>query len=156
MMVVTSVSGNIFHDKEYSELKGCERLQVTRQELEKTRMRKKTDCGTDVGLSLEPGKTLRHGDVISHNGKTILVEQLAEKLISVRLKDSESSALIGHIIGNMHRPISIKDSTVTFPIQADSELETFERLFSNIPGAKLSIRQEVFTPHAGADVHGHS
>ena len=158
MLTITSISGNVFTDREYGSLEGYERLLVSRPELEKSRMRKKTDRGTDVGLALESGKRLLNGDVLSCDGKTIVIEQIPEKVISVKLKNSrnEPLVLVGHVIGNRHRPISIKNDTVSFPVQADSELGVFERLFSEvINDVELSIEEVVFTPHRGADVHDH-
>ena len=163
MLTITSVSGNIFHDKGFESLKtgNFERLKVSRSELEKNRLRRNTDNGTDVGLALVSGEILHHGDVLSNNGKVIVVEQLPEKIISIRLKHKTTDlvdllVLIGHIIGNRHRPISIKNDVISFPIQADSELEVFEKLFSDIiKDIELSIEEAVFSPHTGADVHDH-
>ena len=45
--------------------------------------------------------------------------------------------LLGHIIGNRHRPISIQSEEILFPIQADSEKEVFTKLFQNIIRSKL-------------------
>jgi len=163
MLTVTSIAGNIFHDKGFESLKSedLEHLKVSRSEIEKSRLRRQTDRGTDVGLDLVSGKILHHGDVITNNEKFILVEQLPEKVISVRLKNKTSSPidlsmLIGHIIGNRHRPISIKNDIVSFPIQADSELEVFQKLFADIiDDIELSIEEMIFIPHTGADVHEH-
>jgi len=163
MLTVTSIAGNIFHDKGFESLKNedFERLKVSRSEIEKRRLRRQTDKGTDVGLDLVAGKILHHGDVITNNEKFILVEQLPEKVISVRLKNKTAALvdlflLIGHIIGNMHRPISIKNDIVSFPIQADSELEVFQKLFADIiDDIELSIEEMIFFPHTGADVRDH-
>ena len=163
MLTVTSISGNIFHDKAYESLKdgNFERLKVSRSDLEKSRIRRQTDKGTDVGLSLVSGNILHHGDVLSNDEKIIVVEQLPEKVISVRLKNNKTSqvdllVLIGHIIGNRHRPISIKNDVISFPIQADSELEVFQKLFAEvIDDIELSIEETIFNPHTGADVHDH-
>jgi len=163
VLTVTSVCGNMFHDKEYESPGGgaFERLRVSRLELEKSRIRRSTDGGTDVGIALVPGRRLRHGDVLSGGGKTIVVEQLPEKVISVRLKDGETPrveplVLIGHVIGNRHRPVSVKDGVISFPIQSESELEVFEKMFAGVLGCiELSVEETVFDPHAGADVHEH-
>ena len=63
MLEVSSPIGNIFLDKGFDELKSknFERLKISRMELEKRILRRKTDRGTDVGLNLEPGVKLRHG-----------------------------------------------------------------------------------------------
>ncbi len=165
MLKITSIAGNIFHDERFDSLRGSgdfERLKISRMELEKNRIRRETDLGTDVGLLLEAGITLHNGDVLgsSNSGKFIVVEQIPEKVISVRLKNKTKSAdllvLLGHIIGNRHRPISIEDDIIFFPIQAESELEVFQKLFVEIiEDVELSTEEKIFRPHTGADVHGH-
>ena len=160
MLTITVVSGNIFHDKRYESLvaENYECLRMRRTDLEKSRMRRKTDKGTDVGLALGAGKVLCHGDVLLGNKKTILVEQLPEKVVSIKLKNNriDHMILVGHIIGNRHKPFSMKGNVVSFPVQEYSELEVFERLFSDIINdVELSAGEAVFIPHAGADIHDH-
>ncbi len=161
MLKVNSPVGNIFHDKEFDDLKNenFEKLKISRIELEKRILRRKTDRGTDVGLNLEPGVKLRHGDVIKNGDMEIVVEQLPEKIITVKLKNKKMMdvmVLLGHIIGNRHRPISIKDDEVSFPIQADSEKDVFTKLFQNIINhIEITIEEKIFFPHSGADVHEH-
>ena len=42
------------------------------------------------------------------------------------------------------------------PIQEDSELEIFQRLFKEIIDCiELEIQEEIFLPHTSADVHEH-
>jgi len=163
VLTVSSISGNVFRDMKFESLKyrNCERLRLSRLDLEKTRLRCKTNKGTEIGINFTVGKILRHGDVLENNETIIVVEQLPEKVISVRLKNKTMTrtdllVVIGHIIGNRHRPISIKDSVISFPIQADSELEIFQRLFADmIENIELSIEEMIFKPHAGANVHEH-
>ncbi len=162
MLKITSIAGNIFHKSDFDSLKDrkIEHLKVSRTELEKNRIRRETDKGTDIGVILEPGKILNNGDILTDGQKVIVIEQLPEKVIAVRLKNSKRSAellvLIGHIIGNRHRPISIENETIYFPIQADSEFEVFQRLFEDvIHEIKLSIEEKIFRPHSGTNVHDH-
>ena len=161
MLKVNSPIGNIFVDEGFDELKNgnCEKLKITRMELERRILRRKTDRGTDVGLNLESGVKLRHGDIIKNGDMKIVVEQLPEKIITVRLKNKKMTdvmVLLGHIIGNRHRPISIKDDEVSFPIQADSEKDVFTKLFQNIINhIEITVEEKIFFPHSGADVHGH-
>jgi urease accessory protein len=134
------------------------RLLLSRIEMEKTRLRKKTDDGFDIGFVLEPGTKLQHGDVISESDETILIEQLPEKILTVKFKENRKDLflLVGHIIGNRHRPISIRNETISFPIHDDSELELFERLFHEvIHEIDLSIDEQCFIPHTSMDVHEH-
>lgn len=157
MLIVTSILGNAFEDESF-DTGGCERLEISRHEMGRSRLRGKTNMGTDVGISLKEGHCLHHGDVLAGGDKCILVEQLPERVISVAFGNTpaEIAVLIGHRVGNMHRPVAVSGSTMSFPIQADSELETFQKVFADMAD-QITISQDevVFTPHAGADVHGH-
>ncbi len=161
MLEISSTIGNIFLDEEFNDLKSenFEKLQISRIELEKRILRRKTDHGTDVGLRLDPGVKLHNGDVIKNGDTIIVVEQLPEKVISVKFKTEhniEVMVLLGHIIGNRHRPISIQKEEILFPIQADSEMEVFTKLFQNIINhVEMNIEERIFSPKSGADVHEH-
>jgi urease accessory protein len=164
VLVVTSAAGNIFSDRrladKYRSARAagrCERLTISRLEMERLRLRRRTDRGTDVGIVLEPGGRLRHGDVLDAKEKFILVEQLPEKVVSVSMKKGDVekmvglAALIGHAIGNRHRPIAVDHGTVSFPVQAESELEAFRMLLP--AGARLKLAEQVFLP--AGEVHHH-
>ncbi len=161
MIEVNSPIGNIFHDKEFDDLRNesFERLKISRIELEKRILRRKTDRGTDVGLNLDPGVKLHNGDIIKNGDTKIVVEQLPEKIITVKLKNEKMTdvmVLLGHIIGNRHRPISIQGDEISFPIQADSEKEIFAKLFQSIIShIDMTVEEQIFSPQLGADVHEH-
>lgn len=135
-----------------------ERLVMTRADLAKRILRRTTDCGTDVGLRLDPGAVLRHGDIVEGGGVRILIQQAPELVASVRPGggDPAGMILIGHVIGNRHRPVAVEGGTVFFPIQAESEAGVFSELFAGA-GVRAEVGTEVrvFVPHGGADVHGH-
>ena len=164
MLAVTSVAGNIFADRRLAEkcrrmeaAGKCERLVISRLEMERLRLRRRTDRGTDIGLVLEPGGRLRHGDVLAAKEKFILVEQLPEKVVSVSIKKNDVekmvglAAIIGHAIGNRHRPIAVDHGIVSFPIQAESEVDTFRRLLP--AGARLKVAEQVFLPAGEVPSH---
>jgi len=136
-------------------------LFLSRTEMEKSHQRKNTEDGMEVGLSLEAGITLHTGDVLSNGTGLILVNQLPEKVLHVKAKgDNESSSVyiqLGHIIGNRHRPISISnDGSVMFPIQDDSEVELFTKLFHEIiDHITLTIQEQIFVANQGMNVHEH-
>jgi len=165
MLIVNTVLGNIYKDDQLAkkiedskEQGKFRRLLLSRIEMEKSRLRKKTDDGFDIGFVLEPGTKLQHGDVISESDENILIEQLPEKTLTVKFKENRKDLflLVGHIIGNRHRPISIRNETISFPIHDDSEMELFERLFHEvIHEIDLSIDEQCFIPHTSMDVHEH-
>lgn len=157
MININSILGNIFKETS-SESTNFEKLIISRIDLEKRILRKKTDLGTDIGINLDSGIKLQHGDIIGNNETKIIVEQIPEKVISVKLKENNENIaiLLGHIIGNRHRPIAIKNKMILFPIQEDSELEIFQRLFKEIiDHVELKIEEKIFLPHTSADVHEH-
>ena len=157
MININSILGNIFKETKL-ESTNFEKLIISRIDLEKRILRKNTDLGTDIGINLDSGIKLQHGDIIGNNETKIIVEQIPEKVISVKLKENNENIaiLLGHIIGNRHRPIAMKDKVILFPIQDDSELEIFQRLFKEIIDCiELEIQEEIFLPHTSADVHEH-
>ena len=158
MIEVNSPLGNVFEDKKF-ESHNFEKLKISRIELEKKILRRKTDHGTDVGLRLDHGIRLHHGDIIKNDQVRIVVEQIPEKVISVKVtgdKNFQVMTMIGHMIGNMHRPLSIQDEEILFPIQDESEKETFEKLFSTIRDKiEMKIENRIFLPYLGGDVHEH-
>jgi len=163
VLTVTSVAGNIFADsrmaEKYRRAKAAgtgERLLVSRMEMERLRLRRRTDGETDIGLVLEPGSRLHHGDVLAAE-KFIVVEQLPEKVVSISISKNDFekivglAALVGHTIGNRHRPIAVDHGTISFPIQAESEVDTFRKLLP--AGVKLKLKEEIFLP--AGEIHTH-
>ncbi len=170
MIAISSVIGNIFQDKELADrfeklqkTMTCEVLKFSRSELDKRRFRKQTDKGTDIGCILESENKLQNGDVMYSNPeKFIVIEQIPEKVISIKIKKIEANSdeilvKLGHIIGNRHRPIQIdKNGQIIFPILADSELDTFKKLFSEIiDHLEMKVEEKIFKPRNGMDVHEH-
>lgn len=170
MIAISSVIGNIFQDKElavkFEKLQKtmvCEVLRFTRSELDKTRFRKQTDKGTDIGCILDSEHKMCNGDVLySDTEKFIIIEQIPEKVISIKIKKIKANSeeilvKLGHIIGNRHRPIQIdKNSQIFFPILSDSELDTFKKLFSEIiDHLEIKVEKRIFESKDGMDVHEH-
>lgn len=164
MLAVNSIAGNIFVDRRlaarYMRARAAgasERLLVSRMEMERFRLRRTTDKGTDTGLVLEPGSRLHHGDVLASD-RFIVIEQLPEKVVSISIRKDDSekmirlAALIGHTIGNRHRPIAIDHGKISFPIQAESEIDTFRNLLP--AGVRIKVTEKVFLPAGKVHSHG--
>ena len=167
-----SVLGNINNDMKLKEKYGemtarqvCEKIKISRLESERVRMRKLSDKGTDVALTLPPGTRLRHGDVIIiTENKMVVVGIEPEDVIMIEIRDNihqddivEVPVRVGHTIGNLHRPIRLEGNKIYFPIQADTELEMFKKLFEPI-NEHLDIKKTtmVFEPEDGTEIHEHS
>jgi urease accessory protein len=169
---VDSVIGNINREKKlkekYDEMTGrkvCETIKISRLESQRVRMRKLSDKGTDVALTLPPGTWLKNGDVIIiTENKMVVVGIEPEDVIMIEIRDNmheddrvEVPVRVGHTIGNLHRPIKLEGNKIYFPIQANTELEMFKKLFEPI-NEHLDIKKTtmVFEPEDGTEIHEHS
>ena len=127
MITVDSVLGNINNDKKlkekYDEMtarKVCETIKISRLESQRVRMRKISDKGTDVALTLPPGTRLKHGDVIIiTENKMVVVGIESEDVIMIEIRDNihqddivEVPVRVGHTIGNLHRPIRLEGNKI--------------------------------------------
>ncbi|MFL6492302.1 MAG: urease accessory protein UreE [Nitrososphaera sp.] len=171
MITINSIIGNLYHDsnlrKRYEEMSSqslCESIRINRMEAQRVRMRKRSSKGTDIALTTTPGTRLRHGDVLmAGNDNMITIELEPENLAVVEVKDNihEHDAVqvpvtIGHAIGNLHRPIKLEGRKIYFPIQTDSEIEMFKKIFGRLlDHLEITQAKMVFEPEEGTDVHEH-
>lgn len=171
MITINSIIGNLYHDsnlrKRYEEMSSqslCESIRINRMEAQRVRMRKRSSKGTDIALTTTPGTRLRHGDVLmAGNDKMITIELEPENLAVVEVKDNihEHDAVqvpvtIGHAIGNLHRPIKLEGRKIYFPIQTDSEIEMFKKIFGRLlDHLVITQAKMVFEPEEGTDIHEH-
>lgn len=148
--MIGNIRGNL--KARYEEMVGknaVEKIVITRLESERTRMRKSTDRGTDVALTLPQGTRLRHGDVIELSGRMIIIEIEPEKVAAVRIgNDARLAALIGHAIGNLHRPIKVEGDKVYFPIQSDDEVSMIKRQLASFGDVEVTSDTIVFESEA--------
>jgi urease accessory protein len=95
--------------------------------------------------------------------KMVIVELEPENVAMIEIKDNirdhdiiEVPVRVGHTIGNLHRPLKLERNKIYFPIQADSELEMFRKLFAPI-AEHLEINKTtmVFEPEEGTEIHEH-
>jgi urease accessory protein len=141
-----------------------EEIQLSRLEADRTRIRKLSNKSTDLALTMESGSHINEGDVLLlTEEKMVIVKRESENVAIISLNNDvsakqimETAIKLGHIIGNMHRPIKVTNNKVYFPIQSDSEIELFKKLFHNLT-QDIDIKNEnmIFEPDLGYDIHGH-
>jgi urease accessory protein len=118
------------------------------------RLRARTDTGYDVGLFLDRGPVLRHGDCLeAKSGEIIRIRAAEEPIVSAYIEMGIPMARLCYHLGNRHVSLAIgeeltaKEGTrgwVRFP--PDHVLEKLaERL-----GANLIHHQAPFDPEPGA------
>jgi urease accessory protein len=171
MIHIDKIIGNIHSDEQLREkyhdmLKSdqVEKIEMTRLECERARIRKVSDKGTDLALTITPGSRIHDGDIVLlTDEKMIIVKRASETVVTISLKGNisyeqlfETTIKLGHTIGNMHRPIKITNNTIYFPIQSESEIELFQKLLSNLKD-NIDIKSDniIFEPESGYDIHGH-
>jgi urease accessory protein len=165
--VIGNIKKNINLNEKYMEMsykKVCEVIKISRLESQRVRMRKTSNKGTDIALILPQGTQLRHGDVIMvTEEKMVIVEMEPENVAVIEIKDNirehdiiEIPVRVGHTIGNLHRPLKLEGNKIYFPIQADSELDIFRKLFAPIAEhLEISNTKMVFEPEEGTEIHEH-
>lgn len=171
MIHIYKIIGNIHSDSDlknkYQEMIKTglvEKIEINRLESDRARIRKISDKGTDLALTLIPGYHINNGDVVMlTEEKMVIANRTPENVAMISLKGIvseeqlfEAAIKIGHTIGNMHRPIKIEGGKIYFPIQSQSEVGLFQTLLSNLIN-NIVIKSEniIFEPEAGYDVHEH-
>ncbi|HJR85556.1 MAG TPA: hypothetical protein VJ772_09360 [Nitrososphaeraceae archaeon] len=171
MIHINKIVGNINSDSDFHQIyedmmkkDKVEEIQLSRLEAGRTRIRKLSNKGTDLALTMEPGSHINEGDVLLlTEEKMVIVKRESENVAIISLNNDvsakqimETAIKLGHIIGNMHRPIKVTNNKVYFPIQSDSEIELFKKLFHNLT-QDIDIKNEnmIFEPDLGYDIHGH-
>jgi urease accessory protein len=167
MITATSILGNIYRDASLKEKYykiPSESVRISRLESQRVSIRKYSDKGTDIAITLPPGSKLRHGDVVLvTDDRMIIVELEPENVAVVEVKDNlrkddliEVPVRIGHTIGNLHRPVKLDGNRIYFPIQTDTELDMFRKLFGHInEHLEIKAARMVFEPEEEMDVHEH-
>jgi len=164
LLKIERIIGNIFDDpslaKEFESNRNNENyktVHILRHDLEKTRLKQKTSDGVAIAINITDGKKMAHGDVLYADNVKILIWQVPEQTITVRLGNLEpkSLVLVGHIIGNLHRPVSLEAGSISFPIHDVAEVDLFRRLFCDIDKIELVAEDKIFQPHKSMNVHEH-
>ena len=171
MIHINKIIGNIKFDshlkdkyKDMMKNGRVEKIEITRLESDRTRMRKTSDKGTDLALVIDAGSHINDGDVVLlTEDKMVIAIRVSENVATISLRDNistdqlfKTAIKLGHTIGNMHRPIKITNGKISFPIQAQSEIELFQKLLSNLKD-NIDIKNEniIFEPEDGYNIHEH-
>jgi urease accessory protein len=171
MISINSVVGNIHNDydlaQKYNQMtvkQLSEIIRISRNEAQRSRMRKTSNKGSDVAIMLPQSVHIKHGDVLLlNNDKIIIVEIQHEKVAVIAVKNNiasehlfEMAVKVGHTIGNLHRPIKLEDNKIILPIQAESELDLLKKVLGSIKEhIDITSTTMVFEPEEGADIHEH-
>lgn len=119
----------------------------------KSRLRARLESGEEVGLFLDRGQGMRHGDRLeAADGRIVEVRAAAETLMEVRCDDALQLARAAYHLGNRHVPVELGDGFLRFT--ADHVLGGMVRGL----GLGVEIVSAPFEPEGGAygSGYGHS
>lgn len=157
MLKLTRVLGNVHAEATLQ--KRCDRLaalgklevlQLDSRETQKSRLRKTTDKGTEIGIVLERGILLEDGDILylEEPDKGIVVEVMPEDVMAITLDIAgtrgeliANAVRLGHILGNQHWPIKVEGETVYVPVSITPEvMETVMKTY-HVHGIHYEFKQ---------------
>lgn len=157
MILVRSVLGNLADRSDLAQLAaeweregGVERLRLTLWDAQKTHLRRRTDRGTELGLTLPRGTALRDGDVLwlDREQRRMVVAALEERRVLVidivpgaSAEETARTALrLGHVLGNQHWPVRIEGLTAYVPVVIDEKVMATVLKTHNLPGIRYEFR----------------
>ena len=133
------------------ETAATERLVLTFELRCKCRLRTRTESGEDVGLFLERGAVLHHGDKLAANdGRIVEVIAALEALMEARAADPLLLARAAYHLGNRHVAVQLGAGYLRFA--SDHVLRDM------VLGLGLPVTEIIapFEPESGAYGHGHT
>lgn len=130
---VDAVLGNVTDPDWRSRLENAkvDLLILDQWEAQKSRLRRTTQDGVEIALSLDRGVQLRDGDVLfrDEDGDALVVARIDLKDVMAidlgGLREAAPATLmqtcleLGHAIGNQHWPAVVKGTTVYVPLTVD-------------------------------------
>ena len=136
MLVIETITGNL-HDtvwKTRLEHATLDWLALDQWEAQKSRLRKMSQNGIDLAISLPRGVLLRDGDVLVWDearqaaivARVNLKEVMVVELGALQTQASEvlirTCVELGHALGNQHWPAVVKGNRVFIPLTVDKKV----------------------------------
>lgn len=119
-MVITKIAGHL-DDFKLSN-KTIDWLELEWEELNKRILRKQTENGRDVSISLESSGHLHYGDVVYEDENTLIaIRTKLEKVYVITPKTMKEMGKMAFEIGNRHTPCIIEDNEIL--VRYDHTLE---------------------------------
>lgn len=143
-MIIERIIGHL-HDTH----KTIDHVSVEWFERDKKRMRKITENGIEIGISVD--KPLNDGDILYEDNTSMIVVDMAPcELIRIEVSDIIEMGRLCFEIGNRHLSLSIKQDSVTVPFDAP----TFQYLKKL--GFKAERIVDKFSDYTECKGHEHS
>ena len=148
--VAQTYLGNIDRNPDLAELIAIEtylEVHLSYSDRTKGRIHAHTDRGIAVGIIKNRDRLLQSGDLFKTNSQKLLLIRLQkEKLLILDFSGIENNiapsqlVYLGHVLGNNHYPISIRDRQICVQIATDPKI--VEKTISNLNISGLQMRYE--------------
>ena len=136
MLIIETITGNIHEAVWETRLRNVtvDWIALDQWEAQKSRLRKQSNNGVDLAISLPRGVFLRDGDVLVWNevantavvARVNLKEVMVIELAAIRSHSPEVVARtcveLGHALGNQHWPAVVKGDRVFVPLTVDKRV----------------------------------
>ncbi|WP_172123254.1 MULTISPECIES: urease accessory protein UreE [unclassified Devosia] len=132
MILIEKTLGNI-KDRNWEGAE-VEQLVLEQWEAPKSRLRKRTESGLELAISLPRSEHLHDGDVLYHDpvARRIVVATIAmREVMVIEMEDFKGMSAaeilsigfeLGHGLGNQHWPAVIKGTTIYVPVSVDRKV----------------------------------
>jgi urease accessory protein len=141
-----------------------DQLRLDSADAAKRILRRTTDDGTDIAISLPRGSYLADGSVLADDGERIVVvARRPEPALLVSFSPGldragllAAAVRIGHAFGNQHVPVEVEDGEIRVPITTSEQvvLQTVERL--QLPGVRTDLGEVPFARRSPMPIgHAH-
>ncbi|MFN8201989.1 MAG: hypothetical protein U0S48_05460 [Solirubrobacteraceae bacterium] len=143
-----------------------EHVRVTWDEASKRRLRRTTEAGTDVAVTLDRDGYLADGDVLDDDGaRIVVVRRPLERALVVRLDPASDRAvrlraavLLGHAFGNQHVPLEVDGDEVRVPVTTSEAIALQTVAALELPATRARIETVALgarRPLTGGGGHHH-
>lgn len=169
-MICKEIKGNSFElelTSDNDELYGFEIVALTWDECAKRILRKKTDLGKEIGISLPFQTTLLHGDILFQDEEhTVLVFVQPCEVLVIFAESIQELGVLAYELGNRHLPLQVteKGEIVVLPDnptevllkKLNAHYEKQSRRFQPIPKGGGHYQHDDSPNHGYSHDHGHS
>jgi len=148
--VAQTYLGNINHNLELAKsipIESCLKVHLTSSDRTKGRIYSQTDTGLSVGIIKDRDRSLQSGDVFQTRSKKLLLIHLqSPEFLVLDFSATKTNYLatqlvnLGHILGNHHCPIAIKDHKVY--VQLSSNSQVIEKAIKDLQITELKMYYE--------------
>ena len=139
----------------------CLEVNLSQIDRGKGRIHAQSTNGIAVGIIKSRDWLLREGDVLeTEQGKLVLVHIQAQELIVLSFAESAVNNPIelihlGHVLGNHHYPIIVKDNKIYLQLIVDKEVIEATIGNFNIPGLQIDYEEQAEGDRFSFSQHHH-